>query len=475
MKTLINLVLLISASSLFAQINPVEYHWIQNGLGHSSVKSNTFYQIDSLGQDSISTIRFKAAPDVLGAYQNNLFKIRSGADLQLRVNWKQKLRLMTDYRVGYSNQELNPYQSLLQSKAFLNTDLGNGQTLYHDLRGRMVYEPNKYIQFQAGLDHLFIGEGDRSLLMGNQGIPSPFASMRAKLWRLEYHFMQQIWREKTNDQFSPKANSSHYLSYKVNKNWSVGIFETVVYDMRDTLYNRGIEIEYLNPFIFYRPQEYSIGSTDNVLIGFQTSYQWKRNMFYGQVVLDEFSLLEIKARKRWWANKYGFQLGYKTSFEKNMQAYFIRSEFNLIRPFTYSQINPNSVYGNQYLPVAHPLGAGFVEFYQEVSVRRKDWNFSVWAQVYLKGMDTIYSNIAFGGDIYKPYTQRPEEYNFNIGRGITYHALQIGLHVSKTIYQDWEAFIEPRFIFSNTEGNQLNKTQLTVGIHRRLGSDKRNY
>ena len=168
-------------------------------------------------------------------------------------------------------------------------------------------------------------------------------------------------------------------------------------------------------------------------------------------------------------------MGYKTSFEKNIQAYFIRSEFNLIRPFTYSQINPNSVYGNQYLPVAHPLGAGFVEFYQEVSVRRKDWNFSVWAQVYLKGMDTIYSNIAFGGDIYKPYTQRPEEYNFNIGRGITYHALQIGLHVSKTIYQDWEAFIEPRFIFSNTEGNQLNKTQLTVGIHRRLGSDKRNY
>ena len=475
MKNLLNLVFIGLASSLFAQITPVESHWIQNGLGHSSVKSHTFYELDSLGIDSTSSIRFNAAPDVLGAYQNNRYKVRAGADLQIRANWKQKLRLMADYRVGYTDQVLLPYQSVLQSKAYFNTELQNDQSLYHDLRGRMAYEPNKYIEFQAGLDHLFIGEGDRSLLMGNQGIPSPFASMRAKLWRLEYHFIQQVWREKKNGQFSPKGNTAHYLTYKATKNWSIGIFESVVYDMRDTLYNRGIELEYLNPFIFFRPQEYGIGSTDNVVIGLQTSYQWRKNMIYGQIVLDEFFLAEIKARNRWWANKYGFQLGYKTSFEKNGNPYFIRSEVNLVRPFTYSQINPNSVYGNQYLPVAHPLGAGFIEFYQEVSVQIKDWNFSIWGQLYLKGLDTIYSDIAFGGDIYKPYTQRPDEYNFNIGRGITYHAIQIGVHASKTIYRNWDVFIEPRFLIGNTEGNVITRTNVTVGIHRRLGSDRRNY
>ncbi len=475
MKVLFNVAFLLSASSLFAQIHPVESHWIQNGLGHSSFKSHAFYELDSLGKDSISSIRFDAAPDLLGAYQNHEFKVRAGADLQIKANWKQKLRLMADYRVGYTNQILLPYQSVLQSKAYLNTDLKNGQTIYHDLRGRMVYEPNKYILFQGGLDHLFIGEGDRSLLMGNQGIPSPFVSMRAKLWRLEYHFIQQVWREKKNDSFSPKGNSAHYLSYKVSKNWSFSFFESVIYDMRDTLYNRGLELEYLNPFIFFRPQEYGIGSTDNVIIGLQTSYQWRRNMLYGQVVLDEFSLVEIKARNQWWANKYGFQLGYKTSFQRNLNQYFIRSEFNLVRPFTYSQVNPNSVYGNQYLPSAHPLGAGFLEFYQEVSIKRQKWNVAVWAQLYLKGLDTLYSAISFGGDIYKPYTQRPEEYNFKIGRGITYHTIQIGIHASRTMYQNWELFIEPRFVFSSTEGNMQTKTNVTVGIQRRLGTDKRNY
>ena len=152
MKTLLHLVLLLSASSMFAQINPVESHWIQNGLEHSAVKSNAFYQIDSLGKDSTSAIFITADPDVLGAYQNEQFKVRAGADVQLRANFKQKVRLMADYRVGYTNQILLPYQSVLQSKAYLNTDLGNGQTVYHDLRGRLVYEPNKYIQFQGGLD-----------------------------------------------------------------------------------------------------------------------------------------------------------------------------------------------------------------------------------------------------------------------------------------------------------------------------------
>lgn len=475
MKSILHILFIVWTSAVVAQNNPVESHWIQNGLGHSDVKMHAFYQLDSLGKDSISSIGLSIAPDVLGAYQNDQFKVRTGIDFQIKANLKRKFRLMAAYRVGYTNQVLVPYQSLLQSKAFLNTDLKNDQTLYHDLRGRMVYEPNKYIQFQGGLDHLFVGEGDRSLLTGNQGIPAPFVAMRAKLWRLEYHFMQQIWREKQNNQFSPKGNSTHYLSYKATKNWSIGFFESVVYDMRDTLYNRGIELEYLNPFIFFRPQEYGVGSTDNVVIGLQTSYQWRKNMIYGQLVLDEFFLKEIKARNRWWANKYGFQLGYKTSFERNLAKYFIRSEFNLVRPFTYSQLNPNIVYGNQYLPTAHPLGAGFIEFYQEVSVQKNKWNFSVWGQLYLKGLDTLYSNVAFGGDIYKPYTQRPEEYNFKIGRGITYHAIRVGLHASRTIYKNWDVFIEPRFIFGNTEGNMLTRTNVTLGIHRKLGSDRRNY
>lgn len=459
-------------ASHFAQAQTdVERFWVNNGLAHSDVKSHAFYQVDSLSSDSSSKVSVAIAPDILAAYQQDHFRLRTGLNLVVQANVKNKLSFITSYRAGYSDQPLTRYASVMQPKAYFNSALKNDGYIYHDVRGRLAYTPNKYIQLQAGLDHLFIGEGDRSLLLGNQGIPNPFAQLRVRFWKLEYHFIQQVWHH-----YSPKGNATHYLSFKPVKNWTIGFFESVVYSMKDTLYNRGLEAEYLNPLVFFRPQEYNLGSSDNVLIGFNSSVQWRKNMLYGQVVIDDFFLAEIKARNRWWANKFGMQLGYKAWIDQGDNHFFVRSEFNLVRPFTYSQINPDIVFGNQGLPSAHPLGSNFVEFYQEVSFQRKDWKIQVWAQLYLKGQDSLNQQFSFGGDIYQPYDKRPEEYNFKIGRGMTYRALQLGTQVSKRVLSDKLAvFAEPRIVISNLEGNVKGDFYFTVGLHRPLGSDRRNY
>lgn len=460
----------------YSQVSDVERLWINNGTKHSDVKVSAFYKMDSLRSDSASRMQISVAPDILAAYQEKEFKLRTGINLVLEANLKNKLSFVTNYRVGYANQVLTPYQSLLQPKPYFRTSLKNGDYIYHDLRGRISYTPNPYLEFQAGMDHIFIGEGDRSLFLGNQGVPNPFAQLRAKLWKLEYHFIQQVWREGVSKHYAPKGSATHYLSFKANKNWSVGFFESVVYGMKDTLYNRGFEAEYLNPLIFFRPQEYGLGSSDNVIIGLNTSVQWKKNMLYGQFLIDDFFLAEIRARNRWWANKYGFQLGYKTWIDKGEKHFFIRSEFNLVRPFTYSQMNRNVVYGNQGLPSAHPLGSNFIEFYQEVSFQQQDWKVQVWAQAYLKGLDSTNQNISFGGDIYQAYTLRSEDYNFTIGKGITYRALQIGTQVSRKILGDhlW-LFAEPRLIISNLESQIDTRFYFTIGFHRALGADRRNF
>lgn len=477
MKQILSLATLFVLYAVQAQISPVERHWINNGGVHSAVKNIAFYQLDSLLNDTASNVKFSIAPDVLGAYQLEKFKIRTGVGLLVKANYKNKLSMMANYRFGYGNQSSVSYQSLLQSKSYFTSPLKNGDYIYHDLRGRVLYNPNKYFEFQAGLDHLFIGEGDRSLFIGNQGIPNPFASLKASLWKFEYHFIQQVWREpKRTNVFSPKGNSSHYLSFKANKNWSFGFFESVVYDMKDTLYNRGFELEYLNPLIFFRPQEYSLGSSDNIVIGLQTSFQWKQHMLYGQLVLDEFFLAEIKARNRWWANKFGFQLGYKTFIDRGENHWFVRSEINMVRPFTYSQLNQNIVYGNQQMPVAHPLGSNFLEFYQEVALTRGKWEFTAWGQIYLKGKDTLNNYYSFGGDIYKPYTHRPADYNFKIGSGMTYHAYHLGFQIARSVMGDHiQAFAEPRIWVGNLEGKVSTDFYFTVGIHRKIGADRRNY
>jgi hypothetical protein len=367
--------------------------------------------------------------------------------------------------------------------------------MYADIKGVISYQPTKIVTLSTGIDKLFIGEGDRSLFSGNQGVASPFASLVTRFKKFEYHFIQQIWREKSGNHFVPKGNATHYISFKPTKKWNIGLYENVVYQIKDTLYNRGLEVEYLNPLIFYRPQEYNMGSSDNVLLGLQLSFTHKNTMVYGQVLLDDFLLSAIVKRTKWWANKFGIQAGVKGWKQIDSSTnLFYRTEFNLLRPYTYSQKFSGGVMGNQGLPVAHPLGSNFIELYQEVSFHRTKWSFEIWCQAYLKG-DDWFSNgkqSSYGGDIYQSYTNYVKEFGNTIGQGKTKRILQIGTYISKKINSNklcfdliqlpkivrsnqMIVFIEPKIQISNVESEKFMNYFITFGTIKTLGRDRRNY
>ncbi|CAN0341910.1 unnamed protein product, partial [Chrysoparadoxa australica] len=155
----------------------------------------------------------------------------------------------------------------------------------------------------------------------------------------------------------------HYLTTNIPNWFNIGIFETVIFNPKDTLLNRGYELEYLNPMIFYRPQEYALGSVDNVLLGINGSIKWEQFLtLYGQVMLDEFSLTEIRARSRWWANKFAIQAGAKGLIPlNNGQELFSRIEINVVRPFTYAHLSNAQSYSHKDNVLAPPDGANFAE------------------------------------------------------------------------------------------------------------------
>ncbi len=490
-----------------AQNTPqVERFWLNKDANlHTSVKSLMFYQLDSMLVKDSNKIQLRILPDEIFAvngFSDNTseFKFQKGFTFTLNGNRSDKFSYMFDFRIGTSDQSIVPYNSTFQTKSYFFNDFKiinafTAYSIYGDLRGRMQYKPNSIFTFSTGIDKLFIGEGDRSLFFGNQGVASPFASMVAKFWKMEYHFIQQIWREKEGTDYSPKGNATHYISYKPTKKWNIGIFETVVYQMKDTLYNRGFEVEYLNPLIFYRPQEYNMGSADNVLLGLHLSYAHKNMMFYGQLLIDDFLLSAITKQTKWWSNKYGFQLGLKGWKDLDSSTkLFYRSEFNLVRPYTFSQKNSGGVIGNQGLPVAHPLGSNFVELYQEVSFHRKKWSFELWGQAYLKGDDwfSTGNTPSYGGDIYKPYNLHPYEYGNIIGQGKTSHIIQLGTYIARNIkykkilfelitlpkmFQSdrISLFVEPKIRFSDVEGEKFTNYYITFGTIKTLGRERRNY
>jgi len=74
------------------------------------------------------------------------------------------------------------------------------------------------------------------------------------------------------EHFHRKHGSFHFLNLRIGKRAQVGIMEAIIWKS-DTARDRGFDINYLNPFVFLRPVEFSLGSPDNALLGLNFSYK----------------------------------------------------------------------------------------------------------------------------------------------------------------------------------------------------------
>lgn len=408
----------------------------------------------------------------MGIRAENTFQYRAMAGLGFTTNWKEKWYARMTYLHG-----IEQASSFFQGNHAITLAIDSNLQQKIDLRGRVSFSPNKFFNFQTGWDNQFIGEGSRSLFLGDYGKPTGFGLARMNFWRVEYLMLYQFLQEKTmTNERKNKFSTSHYLSYNVTRWLQLGLFESVVFQPKDTLLNRGFEPEYLNPSVFFRPQEYALGSSDNVLIGLDAKIKIKGLTLYGQLMMDEFNLADIKGRTRWWANKYAVQLGIKTAFDRKQNYFFLRSEMNIVRPYTYSHLSNSQSYTHLGQALAHPYGANFAEILSEIMWQRKKWRGYLFASYSLKGLDRDAVN--WGGNIQIPYINRPVElndYGHKIGQGQGNNAFRILLRGSYRLYEKskMDVFVEGHFRY-NTFLNEP-KAQLVIGIRSQLWNDYRNY
>jgi hypothetical protein len=344
---------------------------------------------------------------------------------------------------------------------------------YFDARGRISYTPNSIFNFQVGLDQNFIGEGNRSLFLSDYGAPSPFGLIRTKFWRIEYSIMYQFFREKVNLNWQSKYGATHHISFNATKWLNFGVFESVIFQPKDTMLNRGYDVEYLNPVIFYRPQEYSLGSSDNVILGVSFTAKHKNHTLYGQLILDDFSLVEIKKKSGWWANKYGGQIGVKGRLKLGKTTSFYRLEYNAVRPYTYSQIGSGQNYGNQGTTLAHPYGANFMELLGEYKIQKGKWAIKSFFSYFLQGLDK--GGYSYGGDVYQAYNNRPYEYGHFIGQGKGNNGFRAVLTLSYQVLKsgNLQVFFENQYRYDS--GFNSSSYIPMIGLRSQLWNDYRNY
>ncbi|MEP4094926.1 hypothetical protein [Reichenbachiella sp.] len=334
-------------------------------------------------------------------------------------------------------------------------------------RGYFTFNASKHIALQFGYDKNFVGNGYRSLLLSDFSAPSTFLKIQTKVWRIQY---TNLYTELVADapfssfgsngtaEFPKKFLTAHHLSVNVTNNFNVGIFEAIIFNRGDST-GTAFEWNYLNPIIFYRSIEQYTGSPDNALFGFD----WKWNLtkgvqFYGQGLLDEMVISELKAGNGWWGNKFSIQLGGKYYNAFGISNLDVQVEYNLSRPFTYSHESIFTNYSHYRQPLAHPLGANFKEAvfiarYQPVPKLYLTGKFI--ASQY--GTDPIGQNL--GADVLKDYTTRTQEYGNTLGQGISNDQLFADLTASYMLKHN--LFIDLRHVYRKRDSADPALTSTT--------------
>ncbi|UYW00761.1 gliding motility protein RemB [Flavobacterium agricola] len=308
----------------------------------------------------------------------------------------------------------------------------------------ITYTPSEFFDFQLGYGRNFIGDGYRSLIISDVASPYPYFKINTKFWKIKYTntfmWLKDPSREATVDAtYATKYMANHYLSWNVNNRLNLGLFETVIWQNTN---NRGFDMNFINPIIFYRSVEFNSSSrTGNAALGLTGKYKFSNSInMYGQLFLDEFSLSDMTNGSNSWKNKYAYQIGAKYYNAFKVKNLMLQLEYNSVRPYTYSHSRVITNYAQNNQSMGHLWGANFREVIAIANYYKGRWFANAKLVYGVKGFDfgTDATAINYGSNINISYDyNRYRDNDVKIGQGNKTHLfngeLQAGYLVNPSL------------------------------------------
>lgn len=253
--------------------------------------------------------------------------------------------------------------------------------------------PADWINVTAGFDKHFYGFGYRSMLWSDVSAPYSNLTTNLKFGPVTYNLM---WAALLNYRkgnvlgfgYERKYAAVHYLTVTIKNRIEVGLFESVVWPGRDSSAQRGFDVNYLNPIIFFHAVQNHLGSPDNSAIGLNLVVKATKSLhFYGQAFLDDLDIARSN-QKGFYRNKFAWQAGARAFNIANVSNLNALVEFNQASPYTYAHKLPQESYTHYAQPLGHPAGANFREGIFILTYEYKRF-FTMLKNTYLQvGLDT---------------------------------------------------------------------------------------
>lgn len=287
------------------------------------------------------------------------------------------------------------------------------QTAYDfpSAEANLTFTPNTFFSMQLGYGRNFIGDGYRSLLQTDGSSPYPFFKLNTTFWKIKYTntymFLKDVRSDVIDEKtYATKYIANHYLSYNISKRMNIGLFESVIWANNNA---RGFDVNFLNPIIFYRTVEFaSSARSGNAILGLTGKYKYNNQInFYGQFLLDEFSLEDVKQGNNSWKNKYGYQIGGKYYNAFNINNLYCQLEYNYVRPYVYSHLQATTNYGHNNQNLGHQWGGNFQEFVAIARYHQGRYFADAKFTIGKRGLDfdPATDNNNYGSNIYRSYDE----------------------------------------------------------------------
>jgi hypothetical protein len=345
----------------------------------------------------------------------------------------------------------------------------------------ITFAPGKVFDFQLGYGRNFIGDGYRSLMLTDGVSPYPYFKINTTFWKIKYTniytWLKDVRSEVTVDgAYATKYISAHYLSWNVSKKLNFGLFESVVWANNN---NRGFDMSFINPIIFYRSVEFASSSkAGNALLGLTAKYRWNNQVnLYSQFLLDEFSLQDVKASNQSWKNKYGYQLGVKYYNAFNIPHLLLQAEYNSVRPYMYSHSNVLTNYGNTNQNMGHQWGGNFREGILIGHYVRDRYSADAKFTLGQQGFDynTADNTLNYGSNIYRSYNdERALNTGVKIGQGNKTNIFIADIQAAYLVNPQMNMKFMVSYIyrsFNPTQNTEVNYKQTTNWISVGLRAD----
>ncbi|MBI9033615.1 MAG: hypothetical protein JEZ03_03990 [Bacteroidales bacterium] len=398
---------------------------------------------------------------------------------EAKVNINNTIAFYTSF---YENQAVFPNymeEYIRQNRVIpgqgYRRDFGDNGFDYAHSNGYVSIPATRFFNIQFGHGKHFWGDGHRSLLLSDNSFNYPYLRIVTDIWKIRYVNLFAQFQDLSVPHsyalgYQKKYGSFHYLDYAITDNLKFGVFEAIIWQAEDSTGQRGFDINYLNPVIFYRPVEFSVGSPDNALMGANLSWSpIKGTTLYGQLLLDEFKFSEMKSGDGWWANKQAVQVGVKSFDVGGVENLFLQAEYNYVRPYTYSHFSTLQNYGHYNQSLAHPFGANFREY---LAIARYSRNrlFLDLKLIYAQyGLDPNGKN--YGKDIYKDYNTHENDYGNKTGQGLETDLIFADLQCSYLINPAYNLNLYLGVTYRNESNIDWNKETSYVygGIRTSIG------